>query len=58
MFADGLDEAIIEFLGDTIQHHMVKVDHPLSMVNVVGKINETVTAESDPRAAGSKASIF
>ena len=51
-----MDEALVEELTK-LGHTMQEYDGNLSMVNVVGKINETVTAESDSRA-GSNASIF
>ena len=53
---DGMDESLVAELTK-LGHEMKKYDGNLSTVNVVGKINETVTAESDSRAGG-KASIF
>ena len=51
-----MDESLVAELTK-LGHEMKKYDGNLSMVNVVGKINETVTAESDSRG-GSKASVF
>ena len=52
-----MDEDLVIFLGN-LGHHMQKYDGIMNMVNAVGKINETVTAESDPRESSSKASVF